>query len=86
MSGARLANKNSEPEIGDWSGKSKTWTVIMNCPWCEVDYDLDPKTERRHLAVCKVFQTLPVAAFKDGKTFVALPSDPEILVERERIQ
>jgi hypothetical protein len=58
----------------------------MECPWCELDYDLTPETEPIHLATCPVFQTLPVAEFRNGKTFVALPSDPEILVERRRNQ
>ena len=58
----------------------------MHCPWCELDYDLTPETERIHLAKCPVFQAVPVAEVRDGKTFVAWPSDPEILVERERIQ
>ena len=57
----------------------------MNCPWCDVEYDLNPETEREHLKVCTVFQSLPVAEFKDGKMFVALPDWPEILVERVRV-
>ena len=57
----------------------------MHCPWCELDYDLTPETERAHLKVCPVFQKLPVVEWRNGKTFVALPSDPKILVERERI-
>jgi hypothetical protein len=57
------------------------------CPWCELEYKLTPETEREHLAICPVFQTLPVAAVdKDGKTFVELPGWPGILCERERIQ
>ena len=56
------------------------------CPWCELEYELTPETEKAHLAVCPVFQTLPVAAVKHGKTFVALPGYPDILCERERIQ
>jgi len=57
-----------------------------SCPWCELEYELTPETEKAHLAVCPVFQTLPVAAVKDGKTFVALPGYPDILCERGRIQ
>ena len=58
----------------------------MNCPWCDVEYDLNPETEREHLKVCPVFQTLPVAFVSPaGKTFVAFPSTPSILVERVRV-
>ena len=56
------------------------------CPWCELEYELTPETEREHLKVCSVFQTLPVAEIHNGKTFVAVPGCPDILVERERIQ
>lgn len=56
------------------------------CPWCDLEYEITPETEAAHLAVCSVFQTLPVAFTReDGKTFVALPSNPEILCERRRV-
>lgn len=58
---------------------------MESCIWCGLEYDLTPKTERDHLKICTVFQTLPVAVVKNGNTFVALPDDPEILCERERI-
>lgn len=58
-----------------------------SCPWCELEYELTPDTEREHLKICQVFQTLPVAETSpEGKTFVALPNFPDILVERVRIQ
>jgi hypothetical protein len=60
--------------------------VIDACPWCDEEYDLTPVTEPVHLASCPVFQTLPVAEVVNGKTFVRLPSDENILVERVRIQ
>lgn len=57
------------------------------CPWCELEYELTPETERTHLAICPVYQGLPVAEMTpEGKTFVALPSSPNILVERVKIQ
>lgn len=59
--------------------------TLLHCYWCEEQYDLTPDTEREHLAVCRVFQTLPVAEVRDGKTFVALPDNPKILVERVRV-
>ena len=59
---------------------------MTKCPWCSFEYDLTPQTESQHLAICPVYQTLPVAEFHNGKTFVALPSDPDILVERTRLQ
>jgi hypothetical protein len=59
--------------------------ALDECPWCELEYDLTPETERLHLAVCKVFQSLPVAQVKDGKTYVALPGWPDILCERQRV-
>lgn len=56
------------------------------CPWCGLEYDLMPDTEKAHLAVCSVFQKLPVAeTTSDGRTFVALPDDEGILVERVRV-
>jgi len=59
--------------------------AVDECPWCEVEYDLTPETELAHLAECKVFQSLPVALVKDGKTYVALPGRPDILCERQRV-
>jgi hypothetical protein len=56
------------------------------CPWCEVEYELTPETEQQHLAVCEVFQNLPVAELKNGKTFVSLPSCSNILIERIKLQ
>lgn len=56
------------------------------CPWCELEYEMTPEAEREHLKVCPVFQSLPVAVVKDGKTFVALPGYPDILCERVRVQ
>jgi hypothetical protein len=62
------------------------------CPWCGVVYELNVETEWEHLALCPVFQTLPVAEFKDGKTFVLLPGTgpdfgtDKILCERVRMQ
>jgi hypothetical protein len=61
----------------------RRWSVT--CPWCELEYDLDPESERRHLQICKVFQGLPVVETRGGKAYVALPGDPGILVERERV-
>jgi hypothetical protein len=56
------------------------------CDWCSYEYPVFNKDmEREHLQICKVFQSLPVAQFVNGKTFVALPDDPNILVERVRI-
>jgi len=60
--------------------------VIEACPWCEEEYDLTAITEKVHLATCCVFQSLPVAEVVNGKTYVRLPSDENILVERVRIQ
>jgi hypothetical protein len=60
--------------------------VMEACPWCDSEYDLTVKTEQVHLATCPVFQTLPVAEVRDGKTFVRLPGSEDILVERVRIQ
>jgi hypothetical protein len=61
--------------------------MMEACPWCEEEYDLTPDTERIHLESCPVFQTLPVAETRaDGKTFVRLPSNENILVERVRVQ
>lgn len=60
---------------------------MSECAWCGVVYDLNPKTEREHLKVCTVFQSLPTAETRsDGKQFVRWPYDDEILMERERIQ
>lgn len=59
----------------------------MTCPWCDLEYDLTPQTEKTHLLRCDVYQNLPVAEITpSGKIFVALPSNPNILVERVRIQ
>ena len=35
--------------------------MMEACPWCEEEYDLTPETEQAHLALCPVFQALPVA-------------------------
>ncbi len=60
--------------------------VVTACPWCEEEYFLTPETERVHLKTCPVFQTLPVAErTSEGKTFVAVPGYPDILVERVRL-
>ena len=60
---------------------------LADCPWCGTEYDLTPETEPEHLRICTVFQSLPVSeTTADGRTFVALPDNPEILVERIRIQ
>lgn len=59
--------------------------MLTDCPWCKQEYDLNPESERLHLAVCAVFQTLPVAEVRYGKTFVALPGNPRILCERVRV-
>ncbi len=59
---------------------------MTDCPWCELEYELTRESEEIHLKICPVFQTLPVAEVCNGKTFVALPSYPDILVERLRLQ
>jgi hypothetical protein len=56
------------------------------CRWCDLEYEITPETEREHLKVCPVYQTLPVAEIRNGKTFVALPGCDNILVERVRVQ
>jgi len=59
----------------------------MNCIWkCGHVYsDFNQRTEAAHLAVCEVFQSLPVAEYRDdGKNFVLFPGTTNILVERER--
>lgn len=58
----------------------------MTCPWCNYEYAaFNEPTERRHLLECPVYQKLPVAETRNGKQYVALPNNPEILVERSRI-
>lgn len=60
---------------------------MTECPWCKKEYALTPETEREHLKTCIVFQSLPVVQVtSDGRTFVALPDNPDVLVERTRIQ
>ncbi len=59
--------------------------MLRPCPWCGLQYDLTPKTERRHLALCDIFQSLPVAFTSEtGQQFVAVPKHPTILCERVR--
>lgn len=58
---------------------------MRTCDWCGHEYaEFNAQQEAAHLKVCAVFQGLPVAVWKDGKQFVALPGYPDILVERER--
>jgi hypothetical protein len=54
------------------------------CPWCNWKYpgEITRAAEDEHLKGCQVFQGLPVAEVVDGKEYVRLPSDPEILCER----
>ena len=59
--------------------------MFSECPWCEEEYEITQVNEQLHLVKCSVFQTLPVFEVKEGKVFVALPSDPNILCERVRI-
>jgi hypothetical protein len=67
---------------GNWLAESES--ALMECPWCELEYDLNAETERAHLAICKVFQSLPIVETSpSGKTFVEYA--PGILVERVRI-
>lgn len=57
---------------------------MTECPWCDENYDLTPETEKVHLKTCRIYQSLPVAeTTSDGRTFVAVPDYPNILVERE---
>ena len=81
-----IGNGGSVNEPGEvyLTGRVRT---MKACPWCELEYDLTPYTEPDHLKVCPVFQSAPVAEVRaDGKTFVRLPSDENILVQRVRIQ
>ena len=57
------------------------------CPWgCGHEYaQLDQATENAHLRECPVFQNLPVALERDGRQYVALPDNPDILAERTRL-
>jgi hypothetical protein len=60
--------------------------VGMECPWCGLDYVVTMASEEAHLVVCKVFQGLPVAyTAGDGRTFVALPENENVLCERVRV-
>ena len=57
------------------------------CIWgCGHVYtDFNQQIEGEHLAVCDVYQTLPVSQYHDDKEFVELPSCPGLMVERTRI-
>lgn len=58
-------------------------TEMVECPWCDEEYESDPNVEQDHLIQCKVFQALPVKeTTPDGRTFVEY--EPGILVERRR--
>jgi len=63
-----------------------THTFLHACPWCDLEYEITPEKEIAHLEICPMFQALPVAEVRDGKTYVAWPYAPNILVERVRVQ
>jgi len=56
------------------------------CDWCGYNYvgEFNAKTESAHLFVCPVYQTKPVAEFRDGKEFIEYPDCLGLLVERIR--
>lgn len=57
------------------------------CAWCDYEYPVySGVAESLHLSACPVFQTLPAIMRTDGKLFVELPGNPDIHVERLRIQ
>lgn len=58
-------------------------TKMVQCAWCEEEYEADPNVEQEHLIQCKPFQSLPVKeTTADGRTFVEY--EPGLLVERRR--
>lgn len=56
---------------------------MVQCAWCDEEYESDPNLEQEHLIRCEAFQSLPVKEITtDGRTFVEF--EPGILVERRR--